>query len=67
MEKKIDEPTHIEDTTHPGIHSINHDDKAVWDQGRAYGPSGIRGLASSKYVLAAATFSTMGGMLFGYE
>jgi MFS family permease len=44
-----------------------HTGKPVWDQRQTYGPAGIRGIFTSKYVLAAAAFSTLGGTLFGYD
>ncbi|KAH6721943.1 general substrate transporter [Leptodontidium sp. MPI-SDFR-AT-0119] len=32
-----------------------------------YGPSGFRGIISSRYVVLCAAFSAIGGMLFGYD
>ncbi|KAL5323970.1 hypothetical protein ACEPPN_008512 [Leptodophora sp. 'Broadleaf-Isolate-01'] len=32
-----------------------------------YGPSGFRGIVSSRYVVLCAAFSAIGGMLFGYD
>ena len=44
-----------------------HSEKPVWEQRELYGPSGIRGIFTSRYVFAAAAFATLGGTLFGYE
>lgn len=44
-----------------------HTSKPVWEQRQTYGPAGIRGVFTSRYVLAAAAFATLGGTLFGYE
>ena len=70
MEEKINhENLHLENVTavDSDLAEISHDGKPVWEHRKTYGPPGIRGLATSKYVLAAAAFSTLGGMLFGYE
>lgn len=32
-----------------------------------YGPPGFRGIAASRYVAICASFSAIGGLLFGYE
>ena len=32
-----------------------------------YGPPGFRGIAASRYVVLCASFSAIGGLLFGYE
>ncbi|KAF5130344.1 High-affinity glucose transporter SNF3 [Metarhizium anisopliae] len=32
-----------------------------------YGPPGFRGIAASRYVAVCASFSAIGGLLFGYE
>ena len=68
-EKTFSNPLHVEDVqiVNPDLAEITHDGKPVWEQRKTYGPPGIRGLATSKYVLVAAAFSTLGGMLFGYE
>ncbi|THY09247.1 putative MFS monosaccharide transporter [Aureobasidium pullulans] len=68
MEKSVD-AVHLEDVQalSANLAEISHDGKPVWEQRQTYGPAGIRGLATSKYVLAAAAFSTLGGMLFGYD
>lgn len=33
----------------------------------SYGPSGFAGLVASRYVAICASFSAIGGLLFGYE
>ncbi|PVH83784.1 general substrate transporter [Cadophora sp. DSE1049] len=33
----------------------------------SYGPSGFKGIVSSRYVVLCAAFSAIGGMLFGYD
>lgn len=40
---------------------------AVWETRDTYGPAGLRGIFSSPYVAACAAFSTLGGLLFGYD
>lgn len=69
-EKGTSSARHVEDldpSRKLSVVEITHDERPIWEQRQTYGPPGIRGLATSKYVLAAAAFSTLGGMLFGYE
>lgn len=41
--------------------------EAVWAAGETYVPRGFKGLFANSYVTACAAFSTLGGLLFGYE
>ncbi|KAK7533663.1 putative MFS monosaccharide transporter [Phyllosticta citricarpa] len=42
-------------------------DRPVCETRESYGPPGFRGLLTSHYVLLCASFSAMGGLLFGYD
>ncbi|KAK8168440.1 general substrate transporter [Phyllosticta citrichinensis] len=42
-------------------------DLPVYETREPYGPPGFRGLLTSHYVLLCASFSAMGGLLFGYD
>ncbi|KAK8186318.1 putative MFS monosaccharide transporter [Phyllosticta citribraziliensis] len=42
-------------------------DRPVYETREPYGPPGFRGLLTSHYVLLCASFSAMGGLLFGYD
>lgn len=59
-----DKPHHIEHTANDefeptSLTELGHD--------IAYGPDGIRGLASSGYVFGAAVLASLGGFSFGYD
>jgi hypothetical protein len=41
--------------------------EAVWAAGETYVPRGFKGLFANFYVTSCAAFSTLGGLLFGYE
>src|SRR6266511_4374394 len=44
-----------------------HHNEAVFGRRETYGPPGFRGLFTNSYVLTCAAFSTLGGLLFGYD
>ena len=62
-EYDIEHADHKEDLS--GIPSSEFPDKLA--EQVSYGPSGIRGLASSPYVLGAAFLASLGGFSFGYD
>ncbi|KAF7557072.1 hypothetical protein G7Z17_g895 [Cylindrodendrum hubeiense] len=53
---------------HPKLET-EHDEGGVsseWDV-QPYGPSGFKGIFTSRYVALCASFSAIGGLLFGYD
>jgi len=52
------------------IEQASSDEKVLSDvldtETLAYGPSGLRGIIASPYVLGAATLASLGGFSFGY-
>lgn len=44
-----------------------HTSHAIWESRETYCEPGFRGLFTSYYVALCATFSTLGGLLFGYD
>lgn len=59
METKRIEDAHVERPI--------HDDRPVYETRETYCQPGFRGLFASYYVALCATFSAMGGLLFGYD
>ncbi|OGM49312.1 MFS monosaccharide transporter [Aspergillus bombycis] len=67
LDKRKDGPTveHDEGAI-PGVHYQTVDPHADPDE-ISYGPSGVKGLFFSKYVLGAATLASLGGFSMGYD
>lgn len=51
---------HIEDSN-PVNHVLQQSEEVIF-----YGPSGLRGIFHSSYVLGAAALASLGGFSFGY-
>lgn len=47
--------------------TFTHHSDAVWGHRETYGLAGFRGLFSNYYVVLCAAFSTLGGLVFGYD
>ena len=47
--------------------SFTHHAEAVLGHRETYGPPGLRGLFTNPYVALCAAFSTLGGLVFGYD
>jgi hypothetical protein len=60
-----EQPTAI--TREGSAAGFTHHAEAVFDGRETYGPAGFRGLFSSPYVVLCAAFSTIGGLIFGYD
>ncbi|KAE8333612.1 general substrate transporter [Aspergillus sergii] len=67
LDKRKDGPTveHDEDAI-PGLHYQTVDPHADPDA-ISYGPNGVKGLFTSKYVFGAATLASLGGFSMGYD
>ncbi|KAB8223291.1 general substrate transporter [Aspergillus novoparasiticus] len=67
LDKRKDGPTveHDEDVI-PGLHYQTVDPYADLDA-ISYGPNGVKGLFTSKYVFGAATLASLGGFSMGYD
>ncbi len=50
-----------------GVQGFAHHAEAVFNNRETYGPPGLRGLFSNYYVVLCAAFSTLGGLIFGYD
>jgi hypothetical protein len=57
-------PDGAKDETHQ---TFTHHNEAVFEHRETYGPPGFKGLFSNSYIVARAAFSTLGGLLFGYD
>ncbi|KAF2835788.1 general substrate transporter [Patellaria atrata CBS 101060] len=59
------------DSVKPGKTEVEvvpkHNADAMWNNRPTYGPPGLKGLLTSRYVALCAAFSAMGGLLFGYD
>ncbi|KAI4231722.1 MAG: hypothetical protein L6R40_007643 [Gallowayella cf. fulva] len=66
MESEIEE---TKEQPHPANErgTFAHHAEAVWDQRKACGPAGFRGLFVSYYATLCAAFAAIGGMVFGYD
>ncbi|PBP20311.1 hypothetical protein BUE80_DR008963 [Diplocarpon rosae] len=57
----------VELQTSPNIHHVQLTTTNHSTILEPYGPSGLRGILSSRYVVLCAAFSAIGGLLFGYD
>ncbi|KAJ6078597.1 hypothetical protein N7467_008350 [Penicillium canescens] len=46
---------------------VAHDNPSIGRLDISYGPSGLKGLVKSPYLLSQALFSSIGGLLYGYD
>ncbi|KAI5927630.1 general substrate transporter [Camillea tinctor] len=58
---------HVEATRTGAVLKVPHVEPPVWEQRETYGPSGLKGIFTNKYVTCCAAFATIGGAMFGYD